>query len=94
MEPDRLRLDHALRQAQEDMRRTNANRAAVGRAISQLRKTMKRAQADEIADPPARAERESDLHEMLHDAARLDQELKGLRAHVRLLKLKLLLIKL
>ena len=92
IEPDRQRLQLSLSLAGEELRAKQVQRAGLGRSVAQLKKSLKSQSA-----PPAPQERErrqAQLEELLNDASRLDQELAGLNAHVRLLKIKLLLIKL
>jgi hypothetical protein len=92
MEPDRERLRLALSMAGEELRATQAQRASMGRSIAQLRKSLKQDEGSWAAEE--RAARRANLEDMLHDAQRLDQEMAALKEHVRLLKIKLLLIKL
>lgn len=92
MEPDRQRLELNLSLASEELRAKQVQRASLGRSVAQLKKSLK-SQAAPLA-PTERTRQEAQLDELLGDAARLDQELAGLKAHVRLLKIKLLLIKL
>ena len=92
MEPDRQRLSLALSLASEELRTKQIQRASLGRSVAQLRKSLKSQAAPMV--PQERGHWQAQLDELLTDAARLDQELAGLKAHVRLLKVKLLLIKL
>ncbi len=92
MEPDQQRLMLAISMGSEQLRAKREERASLGRSIAKLRKTLK--------DPNAplteseRTTRSREIDEMLQDARRLDQELQTLSGHIRLLKIKLLLIKL
>ena len=88
MEPDRQRLDVALSMAAKELRERREQRAALGRSIAELRKAAKNPNATATDQ-----EREK-LNEMLADAQRLDRERATLTEHVRLIKIKLLLIKL
>ncbi len=92
MEPDRKRLTDALDNASDELRNRQTARAAVGRSIAQLRKTLKASDANTTAQE--RTARDAQLSEMVRDAARIDHETATLKEHVRLLKIKLLLIKL
>lgn len=92
IEPDRKRLELALTSANEQLRGMRFQRASIGRSIVQWRKADKANQAGWT--PAERTQQRLRLTDMLHDAERLDQELNALKAHVRLLKIKLLLIKL
>ena len=91
MEPDRERLRLALAMAAEELRAKRAQRASLGRSISQLKKAVK---DTTVLTPQERAAHHAQLEEMVRDAARFDQELAALQQHVRLLKIKSLLIKL
>ena len=92
MDPDRRRLTDSLDAAGKELRAKEAQRAAIGRAISQLRKSLK--SSSEAWTAEERARQDAHVEEMLRDAARIDYELAAIKAHVRLLKIKLLLIKL
>lgn len=92
MAPDRARITHALGLASEELRAKRTQRASLGRAISQVRKALK--SADAGWSEQERQRQQAQLDEMLRDTGRLDQEMTGLRNHLRLLKVKLLLIKL
>lgn len=92
MDPDRRRLLRALGEAGEELQAKRAQRAAVGRAISQLRKSLQ--SSGEAWTDTERERQNAHVEEMLGDAARIDQEMAAIKAHVRLLKIKLLLIKL
>ena len=67
-------------------------RAAIGRSIGQLRKSLTSSSVAWTDEERTRQAASAD--EMVRDAARIDHELATLKAHVRLLKIKLLLIKL
>lgn len=90
MDPDRQRLAMALTSASEELKMKRAQRASLGRQMTQLRKTSK------VPSLTAqdRARYEQQLAGIQKDAGRVDQELSALKQHVRLLKIKLLLIKL
>lgn len=90
MAPDQERLTLALSMAGEELRMKRLNRASLGRSVAQVRKALK---SEHGPTGSARDRQEAQLNEMLADAKRLDQELETLRQHVRLLKVKLLLIK-
>ena len=92
VEPDRVRLQLALSMASEELQATRLQRASLGRSIAQLRKALKSTDSGWTAQE--RARREAQIDDMLGDAKRLDQEMASLNQHVRLLKIKLLLIKL
>jgi uncharacterized protein YdcH (DUF465 family) len=91
MAPDRERITQALALASEALRAQRAQRASLGRTISQVRKGLK--STDAGWSEQERQRQQAHLDEMLRDTARLDQEMAGLRTHLRLLKIKLLLIK-
>ena len=92
MEPDRRRLALALSMAAEELQAKRVQRASLGRQITQLRKAVKTGGATWSEDE--RSQQEAKVTEMLRDAKRLDQEMDALKQHVRLIKIKLLLIKL
>jgi hypothetical protein len=92
MEPDQQRLTMALSLSSDELRAKRIQRASLGRSIAQLRKSLSRQDSPET--PQERTRQQAQLDEMLRDAARLDGEMTGLKQHVRLLKIKLLLIKL
>lgn len=91
IDPDRERLQLALTSASNELRVKREQRAGLGRQMAQVKKGLKSAGAN--ADPN-RAKREAELAEMARDAGRLDQEMTAIKQHLRLLKIKLLLIKL
>ena len=88
MEPDQKQLEGELTQAVTELREKQSQRAILGRQITQQRKTL---QASTASD---QTRQEAQLNEILGDAKRLDHELTTIKAHIRLLKIKLLLIKL
>ena len=92
MAPEQERLQLALSMADEELRTKRVQRASLGRSISQMKKAIKSAGTAWSAQELDRQQAQMD--EMLADAARLDQEMATIKAHVRLLKIKLLLVKL
>ena len=92
IEPDRQRLELALSMAGEELKTKRAQRASLGRSVTQLKKAVKTASAAWTEEE--RSRQEAQIQEMLRDASRLDQELAAMKEHIRLLKIKLLLIKL
>lgn len=92
MEPERKRLALALAMAAEELQAKRAQRASLGRSIAKLRKAIRA--SGEGWTPQERARREEQAKDMLVDASRLDQELAAMKEHIRLLRIKLLLIKL
>ncbi len=93
MEPDRARLTLALSMASEELRTKQLQRSSLGRQIAQLRKSLKGDGGATLTSQEL-SRREAQIEELLKDTQRIDQETASLREHVRLLKLKLLLIKL
>lgn len=91
LEPERKHLLRALTQAGDELKTRRAQRAALGRAMSQLKKSLR--SSSQAWSAAERAQQQAQLEEMLRDADRLDQEMAGIKAHVRLLKIKLLLLK-
>ena len=92
MEPEQERLKLALSMAGEELRAKRAQRASLGRSISQLKKAVKNAGSAWSAEE--HAHQEAQVDDMVKDAKRLDQEMDVMKEHVRLLKVKLLLINL
>jgi hypothetical protein len=90
MDPERQRLELALSTAAEELRVKRFQRASLGRSIARLRKTPKSA-AGAFSDSE-QARQQAQLTDMLADAKRLDHEIEALKAHMRLLKVKILLI--
>ena len=90
--PEQDRLNLALSMADEELRAKRMQRASLGRSLSQLKKAVQNAgtawSAEELSRQQAR------INEIVRDAARLDQEMATIKEHVRLLRMKLLLIKL
>lgn len=92
MEPDRQRLALALAMASEELQAKRQQRASLGRSIARLRKALKQSGAGWSAQDVKK--QQSQIDEMTTDTKRLDQEMASLKEHLRLLKIKLLLIKL
>jgi len=91
MEPDRKRLELTLSLAGEDLAAKREQRANLGRQIVQSKKSLKDPRLGLSAEQLA--QKEAKIGEMVRDAQRLDQEMDGLKEHIRLIKIKLLLIK-
>ena len=91
LDPERKRLELQLSLAGEELRAKQAQRANVGRSIAKLRKTLK--EGEQLLTAAEQAGQRGQLAEHLREAERLDQELAGSKEHIRLLKLKLLLIR-
>lgn len=92
MDPDHLRLEQALAVAGEELRLKRQQRASLGRSIASLRKAER--QGGAVWSDRERAQQQAQREETLRDAKRLDSEMQALKEHIRLLKIKLLLIKL
>ena len=92
IEPDRQRLQLSLSLAGEELRAKQVQRASLGRSMARLRKALKQSGATWGEDELKR--RQAQIDEMTAEAKRLDQEMASLKEHLRLLKIKLLLIKL
>lgn len=92
LQPEREQLGLGLSLASEALRAQQAQRASLGRSITQLRKSLSR--EDAVLSPEERSRQAKQAEEMRRDAARLDHEIAALKEHARLLKLKLLLIRL
>ena len=87
LKPDVDRLHLALSTANDERQAKRVHRTTLSRSISRFKKTLK----EGAAGDRARVERE--LNELLHEAQRLDRELQALNEHIRLLKIKLLLLR-
>ena len=92
IDPDRERLQLALTMSTEELRAKQLQRAGLGRSVTKLRKAAKNADANWTSKERSQQEREVDDRQ--RDMARLDQEMTAIKEHIRLLKIKLLLIKL
>ena len=92
LDPERERLTLALSMASEELRAQRLQRASLGRSIAKLKKVV--SSAKDVWTKEERSRQDAQVQEMLGDAARLDREMITLNEHVRLLKIKLLLIKL
>ncbi|MEK7214504.1 MAG: hypothetical protein AAB289_02780 [Chloroflexota bacterium] len=92
LDADRQRLAFALSMAHEEFKVKQQQRDSVGRSISRLRKALKEAQPPWTDSDRAKMDRE--LADLLQEPRRLDQELDGLRSHLKLLKHKQTLLRL
>ncbi len=90
MDPDQKRLETELTSASQELRACQEKRAALGREIVQLKKNLG---SQDSLSTEQRAAQEAKLKEITADNQRLDQEMRGIKEHVRLVKIKLLLIK-
>ena len=90
MQSEQQRLDLTLSLAGERLRATQVQRASLGRSIAQLRKSLTGDDSPFTAEE--RSSRQAQMAEMERDTARLDHEMVALKEHVRLLKVKSLLI--
>ena len=91
MEPEQKTLSKTLARAAEELRAKQLQRATLGRQITQLRKAAKA--AEKVWTEQDRAKSDAQINELLRDAARVDQEIATMKAHIRLIKEKLLLIR-
>lgn len=91
LDPDRSTLQMALSQAQTELRAKQLQRSHLGRALAQLRK---QGHGGSRSNESERDGHDAQRQEMLADSRRLDQEMTALRAHLRLLRIKLDLIRL
>lgn len=92
LDADRQRLALALSMAREEFKVKQQQRDSLGRSISRLRKALKETEPPWSESDRSKMDRE--LADLLQEAKRLDQELSGLRAHVKLLKHKQTLLRL
>ncbi|MBI3323943.1 MAG: hypothetical protein HYZ92_01525 [Candidatus Omnitrophica bacterium] len=86
------RLDLDLSLAAEEQKSKRGQRAAVGHRISALRKALKGKQPAWTDEERARMDH--DLTELAQETTRLDAEIAAIGQHLRLLKLKRLLLRL
>ena len=91
LDPDVKNLEFASGMASEELRAKRQQRASLGRSISQLRKALKQSGPQWSAQE--RAQRDRELSELLEEATRVDQELAALSAHIRLLKMKRMVLR-
>ena len=91
VEPDRATLKMQIVQAETELRGKRLQRSQLGRTTASVRKGLHAAGGAPSAE---RSMRETQQQELARDAQRLDQELTGLKAHLRLLRIKLELIRL
>ena len=82
---DRLQL--ALSMANDERHAKQVHRASLGRSISRLKKALKEGEEGN------RAAVGRDLNDLLQEAQRLDREIQALNEHIRLLKIKHLLLR-
>ena len=86
LDSDRQHLALALSMAQEEFNAKQHQRDSLGRSISRLRKALKEPGSSWTSADRAKMDRE--LAQLSEETTRLDQELQGLRSHLRLLKHK------
>ncbi|MBI2094193.1 MAG: hypothetical protein HYT88_05655 [Candidatus Omnitrophica bacterium] len=89
LEPQRQQLNAALAMASGELRVKRLQRSSFGRSIAQLRKAIQASQGSDEARL-----NQTQLDEMMQDARQIDIEIRSLREHIRLLRLKLYLIRL
>ncbi len=87
LKPDVDRLHLALSMANDERQAKRVHRSSLGRSISRLKKALK----DGEGEDQSSVERE--INDLLQDAQRLDREIHALNEHIRLLKIKLLLLR-
>ncbi len=91
LQPERQRLKLDIDMAGEELRGKSAQRAMLGRSIARIKKALSR---DAAWSAEERAQQDAQVEDMARDAARLDEEMRALRIHLRLLKIKLHLLQL
>src|SRR3989338_7985281 len=91
MEPDRARLELDLSMAGEEIQAKRLQRANLNSSISKRKNALKRQGAGWTKEE--RTRQETQIEDMIRDVKRLDQELVVLKSHLRLLRIKLILIK-
>lgn len=92
MDPDRKRLRLTVSMAGEELQARRVQRASLGRSITKLRKAIE--SKDAAWTEKERAQQQAQMEEMAREVQRLDHEMAALKEHLRLLKIKLVLIKL
>ena len=92
LKPDLERLELAVSMAGNELRAKRSQRASLGGNISRLKKSLKGGQVQWSESEGASMAR--DLNELLEEAKRLDGEIAALNEHIRLLKIKRLLLRL
>ena len=90
-DPEFKNLELASGMASEELRAKRQQRVSLGRSISRLRKALKQNSPQWTAQE--RAQRDRELSELITEAARVDQELAALSAHIRLLKMKRMVLR-
>ena len=88
LQPDIDRLRLALSMANDERQAKRAQRASLTRSIGRLKNALK---TGETAD---RTSIDRELYDFLQESQRLDREVHTLNEHIRLLKIKLLLLRL
>jgi len=92
MKPDIDRLELAISMATEERQAKRNQRASVGRSISRLRKALSQDTPQFAAAERARMEQE--LSDLVAETQRVDYEITALNEHLRLLKIKRVLLRL
>ncbi len=92
IKPEDQRLDLAIAQAVDERKVKRTQRSVVGGSISRLRKSLKQT-APEWGEAD-RVRMQTELDELLKETQRLDQEVTDLNEHIRLLKVKKILLRL
>lgn len=91
LKPDLERLELALSMAGNELRAKRSQRAGIGSNISRLKKSLKGGQVPWSEAEGAAMTKE--LNDLLQEAQRLDREIAALGEHIRLLKVKRLLLR-
>lgn len=91
IEPDAQAHAAALETAAQELRAKQAQRASLGKSMAQQQKLLKSQDAPLAAD--AREKETQRLAEMTKAAAVMDEEMAALKNHIRLLKIKIILLK-
>jgi len=91
VQPDVERVELALSMAVNERQTKRDHRASLGRSISRLQKALKQERAS--WSDAERARMDGELADLLRDAQRIDHELSALNEHIRLLKIKRLLLR-
>ena len=92
LDPERQNLELSLSLAENELKSKRAQRAALSRSIERLKKAIK--ESASLWSKDQKEKTQADLNDFIHEAKRLDVELSSLKAHDKLLKQKLALLKL
>ncbi len=79
-------IDRELAEANTELKLHRDERSSLGRSVSSLRKSIK--QHATQWTPPERAQKDDELVQLLAEIQRLDHEISGIDAHLRIVRMK------